>query len=133
MGRQLHRDSNYSDRLFMLIPAEFVSVYVAISLIVKTELSLRQPVLLSVVILFVVLIPIYLHKIQDVQSRLQIVLTTVSFLVWTYTLGDAYQPGEWFNADLHHPVIASAALLLSTFIVPLFHLEDTDQGRINEK
>ena len=100
---------------------------------VKTELPLRQPVLLSVVILFVVLIPIYLHNIQDVKSRLQIVLTTVSFLVWTYTLGDAYQPGEWFDADLHHPVIASAALLLSTFIVPLFHLEDTDQGRINEK
>lgn len=127
MGRQLHRDSNYSDRLFTLIPAEFVSVYVAISLIVKTELSLRQPVLLSVVILFVVLIPIYLHKIQNVESRLQIALTTVSFLVWTYTLGDAYQPGEWFKIDLYHPVLASAALLLATFIVPLFNL-DTDQG-----
>lgn len=132
MGRQLHRNSNYSDRLFTLIPAEFVSVYVAISLIVKTELSLRQPVLLSVVILFVVLIPIYLHNIQNVESRLQIILTTVSFLVWTYTLGDAYQPGKWLNIDLYHPVIASAALLLSTFIVPLFHL-DTDQGLIDEK
>ena len=119
MGRQLYRDSNYTERLLKLIPIEFVSIYLAISQAVSTDLDLRQPVLICVIVLFVVLIPIYLYKIQTVKSYQQIVLTIVSFLVWTYSLGDAYEAGEWFRG-IHNPTIASVVLLLWTGIAPIF-------------
>lgn len=126
MGRQLNRDSNYTDRLLKLIPIEFVSIYLAISQAVSTDLSLRQPVLLSVIVLFSVLIPVYLYKIQAVKSYQQIALTIVSFLVWTYSLGDAYEAGEWIRG-VYNPTIASVLLLLWTGIAPIFVTDQQDK------
>ena len=118
-GRRLTSDSNYTDRLVMLIPVEFVSVYLAISQSVSTDLSLRQPILLSVIVLFTILIPVYLYKFQAVKSLQQIALTIVSFWVWTYSLGDAYEAGEWVRG-VYSPTLASVLLLLWTGIAPIF-------------
>ena len=56
---------------------------------------------------------------QGVTSRWQLFTTTGAFLIWTYTLGDAYEKGAW-TEDLHQPEIASVLLLLFTGIAPLF-------------
>ena len=120
MSRQLDRDSDYSDRLLKLIPVEFIGAYVAVSQLVAEEPSLRQPVLISVVVGFTVLIPLYLYKIQRVKRVGQLLATSASFLVWTYSLGDAYQPGPWVNSNLFIPAIGSVVLVLWTSVAPLF-------------
>lgn len=119
MGRQLYRDNHYTDRLLKLIPVEFISLYLAITQAVSDDLDLRQPVLLIVIVLFTILIPVYLYKIQSVKSHKQIVLTVFSFLVWTYSLGDAYMAGAWIR-DFHNTTIASVLLLLWTGMSPVF-------------
>ena len=119
MGRQLYQDSNYTDRLLKLIPVEFVSVYLVISQLVASEPGMRQQVLVTVIVLFSLLIPLYLKRIQKVKNRWQIVLTVVSFWVWTYSLGGAFVQGIWFQ-NIHNPIIASVLLLLWTGITPLF-------------
>jgi hypothetical protein len=120
MARQVEADSSYSDRLLKLVPAEFVTAYVAATQAVQSQTALRQPVLLTLVVVFALLIPIYLFKFQGVTSRMQIAMTTLSFLIWTYTLGDAFQTGPWMPTDLFIPEIASIMLVLWTVIVPLF-------------
>ncbi len=123
MARQLEQGntvSAYSDRLLKLVPAEFVTVYVAVTQTVQSDLALRQPVLLIVIVVFMCLIPVYLYKIQSVDNHTQVILTTLSFVIWTYTLGDAFEPGTWIKADLHYPTLASVALLVWTGLMPLF-------------
>ena len=119
MARQL-TGNIYLDRLSKLVPIEFISVYLAVSQSVQNELSLRQPVLLVVVLTFIILIPLYLYKVHKVNNHLQVAMTTAAFVIWTYTLGDAFEPGVWIQSNFHHPTIASVAMLVWTGIVPVF-------------
>lgn len=128
MSRELRPAHNYTDRLVRLLPAEFVSIYVATTAIMAGDLALRQPVLLAMVGLFVVLIPFYLVKTQGVKSVWQIVVTEGAFLVWTYTLGDAYQAGRIITWDVHNPKIAAVLLLLVTGIPPMFFHPQREDG-----
>jgi hypothetical protein len=61
-----------------------------------------------------VLTPIYLVKIHNVRIKAQIVLTTLSFPVWVYTIGGPFQ-----MAGIYQPQIASCILVLWTLIIPL--------------
>ena len=127
MSRQLNRDSNYQDRLLKLIPAEFIGLYVAVSQLVANEPSLRQPVLICIVVGFVVLIPVYLYFVQGIRRAGQLLVTSASFLVWAYSLGDAFQPGPWIQSNLFVPVIGSIAIVLWTGLMPLFFAFDPAQ------
>ena len=125
MSRQLNKDSNYQDRLLKLIPAEFIGLYVAVSQLVADEPSLRQPVLVCVIVAFVILIPVYLYFVQGIRGAGQLLVTSASFLVWTYSLGDAFQPGPWIQSNLFLPAIGSIAIVLWTGLIPLFFSYDS--------
>jgi len=120
MSRTIGAGTTYSDRLLKLIPVEFIATYLAISQIASVDLALRQPILLFVIVLFAVLIPTYLYRVHSVTSRLQMAMTTISFLVWTYTLGDAFKRGPLLPVDVYHPIVASTALVLWTSLAPFF-------------
>ena len=120
MNRQLSATNSYTDKLLKLVPAEFVSLYLAAKTPIPDDSFLLQPILLSTALVLAVLIPVYLHRVHKVTDKLQIAMTTTAFLVWTYTLGDAYEPGQWIPYDLYVPEIASVALLFSTGLPPLF-------------
>ena len=120
MTRRVEADNVYTDRLVKLVPAEFVTAYVAISQSVQDELDLRQPVLLAVFILFVLVIPLYLQRVTEVTNRIQIAVTTASFVVWAYALGDAFQPGTLIHLNMYSSAVASVLLVVWTTVTPVF-------------
>lgn len=111
--------SNYTDRMTQLLPGEFVAVYLSATQLVRTELSLRQPILLCLIAVFLVLIPLFLFRLKGVRDRTRIIMVTASFLVWAYALGDAFQPGLWLQANLHNATVGAVLLLVWSLVLPL--------------
>ena len=56
----------------------------------------------------------FLVKIHNVRIKAQIILTTLSFPVWVYTIGGPFQ-----LAGIYQPQIASCILVLWTLVIPL--------------
>ncbi|MCP5102427.1 MAG: hypothetical protein GY950_03560 [bacterium] len=113
MARQIKTTEDYMGRLLKLIPSEMVAVYMAIQGFVPAEQAKLGLSIISVVIL--VLIPPYLKFIQKVESATQIIVSTLSFIIWLYGIG-----GPFVHFNVHEPWIASAVLLLWTTFVPQF-------------
>ncbi|MDE0179475.1 MAG: hypothetical protein OXP36_12885 [Gammaproteobacteria bacterium] len=111
--------TTYSDRITKLLPAEFVGVYLTATQIVNAgDLGSRQPSLLICLALCLLLIPVYMSRIKGITDRSHQCVIALSFLVWAYALGDAFQPGAWIQRDLYNPVFG-AVLLAVWGLVPL--------------
>ena len=120
MKREIGPTNTYADKLLKLVPAEFVTVYLAVTQVIPPDSDVLQPILLSTTVLFLVLIPVYLKTVQKVTNRAQIALTMLTFYVWTYSLGDAYiNGGDWIGYDLYRPEIGASALIVCTGILPV--------------
>ena len=111
----------YHEQLLKLIPAEFVAIYLAISHLIdkgaETNLDTAQPILITTVITIVVLI-VLVSKLEK-KAWLETIIIAVSFVIWTYSLGDAYASGPWIKFDLHYQDVGSVALVLWTAAVPI--------------
>lgn len=107
----LVRKNNYTDPLTRFLPTEFIATYLGVTQLVSDSVDLRQPLLLLSILVCLVLIPIFLWRkgINDIRHHLAVVL---SFLLWVYALGDAFQPGPWIPLDLHVPRVAGVLMVL---------------------
>ena len=77
------------------------------------ELNATLIVVVSIVLLL--LTPLYLWRVSKVTNGIQIAVTTLSFVVWVYTLG-----GPFVVWGIYHSIIASVVLVLwSAIIAPL--------------
>jgi hypothetical protein len=117
MARQIKTDEKYMGRLLKLIPSEIVAAYLAIQGIVPAESQKLGLLVLSLVLL--VLTPLYLLRVQKVKQVTQVVVSSLAFIVWLYSLGG---PFVYFN--IYEPWIASVILLLWTTFVPQFFKTD---------
>ena len=121
MARSIKPDQDYKSKLLKLIPTEIIAAYMAVHGIFQGQIielggaDVTRFVGWTVFFLLLVLTPLYLAKIHDVRGRTQLVLSTLSFVVWVYTLGGPFQMTGWYQ-----PQIASCILVLWTLIVPLF-------------
>ena len=106
----------YVDRLVKLLPSEGVATYLVLDGILGT---LKQPVVVWVVTLvMLILTPVYLRRATHVRSVRQIVLSTVSFLVWAIAVGSALQQSL---GSYYQPACGSLLVVLFTFVVPIFY------------
>ena len=112
MAREIREDQNYRDRLLKLIPSEIVAAYLVLSGIIPREAKLGT---LIVSIILLVLVPFYLWRLHNVQRTSQLMITTISFVVWVYSLGG----GPFAVWELYEPWIASVILVLWTLVIPL--------------
>ena len=113
MAREIKVDQNYRDRLLKLIPSEIVAAYVVLAGVIPQHHAKWGLLIVSVILL--VLVPFYLKLLQNVNRIVQIVITTISFAVWVYSLGGPFR--EW---GLYYAWLSSVILILWTLIVPLF-------------
>jgi hypothetical protein len=80
-----------------------------------TENDLK-PILLQIVFfILLVLTPIYLRKVSKVNNVTQLGVTTISFIIWVYTLG-----GPFVVWGIYYSLIGSVVLVLWSVIIPLF-------------
>jgi hypothetical protein len=110
--REIHDQNVYRDKLLKLMPSEIVTAYIVIDGVIPANAKLIGTIVVSLVLLG--LTPVYLLKVSKVNNVGQIVVSTLSFLVWVYTLG-----GPFAALGIHETWIASAILTLWTLIVPL--------------
>ena len=125
MARTIRPNQQYKDKLLKLIPSEIVAAYMVIHGILHGPVAQAHTIQLGqadvtalvawiVFAVLFILTPVYLARIQNVTQPGQLVLTTISFAVWVYTLGGPFQLAGWY-----HPQIASVLLVLWTLIIPL--------------
>jgi len=112
MAREIREDQKYRDTLLKLIPSEIVAAYLVLQGIVPQHRAKWGMLIVSIILL--VLTPLYLSMIQKVKRSSQLTVTTISFVVWIYSLGGPFR--EW---GLHEAWIASIILVVWTLIVPL--------------
>jgi hypothetical protein len=128
MPREIRQDQNYLDKLLKLIPSEIVAAYLFIQ-----NIMANQPIVFgnkdySIIALWIVLIilliitPVYLVNVQQVFKMNQIVLSSLSLIIWAYSLGGPFEMEGW-----HNPQIAAILLVLWTLIVPIFIKPDTQK------
>jgi len=121
MPREVNSTQSYADKLVKLVPTEIVGAYMVLSGMIgvspassskPTDMSSALIIVVSIILL--ALTPLYLLRISRVKNVIQIVVTTLSFAIWVYTLG-----GPFVVAGIYYPIIASIVLVLWQMIVPM--------------
>ena len=110
----------YFDRLFKYIPAELVAGYIFVLGVAKQltdagEVKVFQWLLFVV---FCVLTPLYLWRVQKVLKLQQHVISLLSFIVWAFALGGPFALCSWYN-----PVYGSILLPVFTLLVAIWEAE----------
>lgn len=118
---------NYQSRLLKLIPTEIVGVYIFITGLLPVDAVDTKYIILqwSIFVLLFILNPFYLHYVGSVTNKKQIVICTVGFAVWAFSLGNSYMiiGGEEDFSRL----LGSIILAVYTLIVPMFLNENPTQ------
>ena len=104
MARQIKTNEEYRGRLLKLIPTEIVAAYMVLQGMIPQDKKWGF-IVVSVVLL--ILTPFYLKIMEKVKGNLQVIVSTVSFAVWVYSLG-----GPFVHFGLYEPWIASIILIL---------------------
>ena len=123
MKNIIRPNGSYLDRLVQLIPAEIVAAYLAVQGLVWHRDAVRDLVLEVSAVFLLLLLPLYLWKLHGVRSKLKILLTMGSFVVWAFALSTPVYTG--WSLD---PIWGSIALILWTTAIPVFHIEERQQS-----
>jgi len=113
MARQIKQENNYQSRLLKLIPSEIIAAYLVIVGFIPPDYAHSKILLTVITAVLLVLIPFYLVSFQSVKGVFQIIFTSVSFLVWVYSMG-----GPFMYFGFYEPVIGSTLLVLWTLLIP---------------
>jgi hypothetical protein len=127
MAREINAGDSYRERLLKLIPSEVLGTYMA----VNAALISMDPSTMSTVLLWVVfgiclaVTPLWLWFGQGVRKVLQIVLTSIAFVIWVMTVS-----GPFTTIPDYKPVIGTVFLILfSGLIAPLLGMMVAKQTR----
>ncbi len=103
---------DYTARLVKYVPSEVIAVYLTIGGILASRgLTWHWPA--AVFGLLLVLTPVYLYRVEGVERRKQLFLSTACFLVWAVSLGRA----PFAALD---PLVGAILLPLFTFTLPMW-------------
>ena len=111
---------DYSTRLLKYIPAEVVAVYVFVEGLIKqsSDTSSIQTLLWIVFVATFILTPLYLWRVQKVQKWVQLVVSTIAFAVWVFSLGGPFAMLAWYKA-----IYGAVLLPLFTFAAGILEPE----------
>jgi hypothetical protein len=112
MPREVNDTQAYQDKIVKLIPTEIVGAYMVLAGIIPASSAKVGTLVVSIALL--ILTPLYLWRISKVTNVVQLVVTTISFAVWVYSLGGPF--AAW---GIYQSYIASIVLILWTLIIPV--------------
>ncbi len=115
MARTIHRDTDsFLRAVLKLIPSELVAVFIFLQGVLPAHLL--PHLLVSAALL--ALTPFYLRHAVGVTWRPQIVLSSVSLLVWMYAMWAG--PFRFLRSPWYEPWYGSVVLAFWTLIPPMF-------------
>ncbi len=124
MGRAIDTERNtFTQLLLKLIPSEVIAVFVFIQGVMPQHLAPQ----LAVSLLLVAITPLYLRAAMGVRSRAQLVVSTLSLVVWIYALGQG--PVRSIPSPWYEPWYGSVALALWTLVPPMLLAREGGKAR----
>ncbi len=76
--------------------------------------SLSEILIQVVFFALLILTPLYLWRISGVTNVVQLIVTTLAFILWIYTLGGPFS--VW---GIYEPKIAALLLTIWSFVIPV--------------
>jgi hypothetical protein len=125
MGRAIEQENSFLQVLLKLIPSEVIAVFIFIQGVMPRVLLPH----LVIALLLVSITPVYLYWAGGVRSRQQLVISTLSLVVWVYAMGAG--PFRFIRAPWYEPWHGAVALALWTLIPPMFLSRAQEQGRVS--
>ena len=114
MGRAIRREDNsFIKALLKLIPSEIIAVFLFLQGVLPDQLI--PPLVIGLLLIFMT--PLYLYTAMGVRSAGQLVISTLSMIVWIYALGQG--PVKYLEAPLYEAWYGSVALAIWTLIPPM--------------
>ena len=123
MGRAIEQENSFLQVLLKLIPSEVIAVFIFIQGVMPRVLLPH----LVIALLLVCITPVYLYWAGGVRSRQQLVISTLSLVVWVYAMGVG--PLRFVRPPWYEPWHGSVALALWTLIPPMFLSRAQERGR----
>lgn len=122
MPREVNKDQPYVDKAVKLVPTEIVGAYMVLAGVVgfgsaSTAAPADQLSKILICVVFGVLLaltPLYQIFISKVTNKVQVIVTTIAFILWVYTLG-----GPFVVMGIYEPKVAAALLTLWSLVIPI--------------
>ena len=122
MGRAIRREENsFLKALLKLIPSEIIAVFIFLQGVLPDRLIPH----LVVSVLLVVITPLYLFTAMGVRGTGQLLVSTLSMIVWIYALGQG--PVQFLKAPFYEPWYGSVVLAIWTLIPPMLLYRSKEQ------
>jgi len=106
----------YLSKVLKLIPAEVVSLYIALAgiIVVGGQAVNGEALFWFIFVVCLIGTPLYLMKITKVGDLLQLGISTIAFVVWVFALGGPFATLTWYQ-----PIYGALLLPIFTFFVPM--------------
>jgi hypothetical protein len=114
MGRTIEQENSFLQVLLKVIPSELIAVFIFVQGVLP---RIFLPHLLIALVL-VAITPLYLARAAGVRSRTQLVVSTLSFVVWIYAMGIG--PLRFVRPPFYEPWHGAVALAVWTLVPPMF-------------
>ena len=114
MSRSIDKENSFVQVLLKLIPSEVIAVFIFVQGVMPRLLVPH----LVVALLLVAITPLYLSRAMGVRSQVQLVVSTISLVVWIYAMGAG--PLRFVRAPWYEPWHGAVALAVWTLVPPMF-------------
>ena len=109
----------YFNRLLKYIPTEIVGLYLTLNNIINIQEKNTQAwmswFIFAICLIF---IPLYLNRVLKVKKKIQILISSISFVVWAYALG-----GPFATCGLFNNLFAALLLPIYTVLISIIKPE----------
>jgi hypothetical protein len=113
MGRAIEQENSFLQVLLKLIPSEVIAVFVFIQGVMPGKFWPH----FVMALLLVGLTPLYLSMAGGVKSKTQLVLSTLSLVVWIYAMGTG--PLRFVHPPYYEPWHGAVLLAVWTLVPPM--------------
>ena len=119
MGRAIEQENSFLQVLLKLIPSEVIAVFVFIQGVMPGRFW--PHVIMTLVLIG--LTPFYLSMAGGVKSKAQLVLSTLSLVVWIYAMGTG--PLRFVRPPYYEPWHGAVLLAVWTLVPPMLLTKGT--------
>ncbi len=127
MSRTIEQENSFLQVLLKLIPSEVIAVFIFIQGVMPPSLLPH----LVMALLLVAITPVYLARASGVTSRPQLVVSTLSLVVWIYAIGTG--PIRFIHPPYYEPWHGAVALAVWTLVPPIFLTQREEPKRSRKK
>jgi branched-subunit amino acid transport protein len=113
--KELPTRDSYTSRLLKYIPAEILALFLTLDTVMRSAGQVSSPLHWAIFIAGIPATVVYLHRVEKVRKRAQLVISAVAFAVWVFALPGPFGPLLWYRA-----YYASVLLPVYTFVTAVY-------------